>query len=63
MAEERTFIIYDRTADIKIPSDLAGVTMATYQPHSTGNLEAALGAPCTKLKKTIKKLGEKNKSA
>ncbi len=61
LGRERTFIVYDRTADIKIPSDLAGVTMATYQPHSSGNLEAALGAPSTKLKQIIKKYGFKTK--
>lgn len=53
LGRERTIIVYDRTADLKIPADLAGITAATYQPHSSGNLEAALGAPCTKLKKHI----------
>ncbi|MET0396393.1 MAG: TIR domain-containing protein [Longimicrobiaceae bacterium] len=53
LGRERTFTVFDRTADLKLPSDLAGVTPATYQPHSSGNLEAALGAPSTKLKKSI----------
>lgn len=53
----RTFAVYDRTADIKIPSDLAGVSMATYHPHSSGNIDAALGASCTQMKRRIKEFG------
>src|SRR5262249_3637847 len=61
LGRERTFTVYDRTAKLKLPSDIAGVTPATYQPHSTGNLEAALGAPCTRLKRTIMQLGPRNR--
>lgn len=57
IGRKRTFIVYDRTTEIKIPSDLAGVTFATYQTHHTGNLQAALGAPCTQIKKAIQELG------
>ena len=45
LGRERTFMVYDRTAALALPSDLAGITAATFVPHSTGNLEAALGAP------------------
>lgn len=57
LGRDRTIIVYDRTSSLKIPSDLAGVTTATYQPHSSGNIDAALGAPCTRLKKHIQMLG------
>ena len=57
LGRERTMIVYDRTSDLKIPSDLSGVTMITYQPHSSGDLEATLGAPCTRLKQQITRLG------
>jgi predicted nucleotide-binding protein len=60
LGAERTMVLYDRTSGIKIPSDLAGVTMITYQRHSTGDLEAALGASCTRLKKHITKHGLRN---
>lgn len=30
LGRERVFLVYDATQDIKIPSDLAGVTLATY---------------------------------
>jgi len=57
LGRDRTIIVFDRTADLKIPTDLAGVTTATYQPHSSGNIEAALGAPCARLKKHIRTHG------
>ena len=57
LGRDRTMIVYDRTSEMKIPSDLAGVTMITYQPHSSGDHEATLGAPCTRLKQQISRLG------
>lgn len=53
----RTFVIYNRRANLRLPSDLAGVTMATYEPHQTDNLHAALGAPCTLIENAIRRLG------
>ncbi len=57
LGRSRTFIVYDRLAKLQLPSDLAGVSAATYEPHSTGNLRAALGAPTTDMLQTIQKLG------
>lgn len=59
LGRRRTFIVYDRIADIKIPSDLAGVTSATYQPRSNGNIQAALGAASTQIKGAISQLGRR----
>lgn len=57
LGRRRTFILYDRTVGLKLPSDLAGVTCATFAPHSNGKLDSALGAPCTQIKGTIEELG------
>lgn len=57
IGRDRTFMLFDREAPPALPSDLAGVTAATFQRHSSGNLEAALGAPCTKIQNAIEKLG------
>lgn len=57
LGRERTFVVYDRSADLKLPTDMAGVTPADYEPHDDGNLIAALGAPCTIIKDAISKLG------
>lgn len=49
LGRERTFIVYDRSAQLKLPSDLAGITAATFQPHTSGNLLSALGATTTRI--------------
>lgn len=53
LGRKRTFAVFDRTAKLKLPSDLAGITAATFQPHSSGNLAAAVGAACTKIELCI----------
>lgn len=57
LGRQRTFIVYDRTIDMKLPSDLAGVSAATFEPHSSGNLEGALGAATTRIEQRIERLG------
>lgn len=57
LGRKRTFIVYDRSAGIKVPSDLAGVTLASYQPHASGNLQASMGAACTQFETAIKEMG------
>lgn len=57
LGRERTFIVYDRTAGLKLPSDLAGVSAATFEPHASGNLQSALGAAATQIEDQIVRLG------
>lgn len=57
LGRSRTFIVYDRTASIRLPSDLAGVTAATYQPPSAGSLQSALGACSTAIQSVIQAQG------
>jgi uncharacterized protein YodC (DUF2158 family) len=57
LGRKRTFVVYDRTANVKIPTDLAGVTLAGFQPNSSGNAAAALGPSCTRIKAAISELG------
>jgi hypothetical protein len=61
LGRQRTYVLYDRTSTIKLPSDLAGVSAATYEPHSNGNLEAALGAAATRIEDRVQKLGVRPK--
>ena len=56
LGRDRTFMLYDRTDPPALPSDLAGIS-ATFAPHTSGNLEAALGAPCAKIRNTVERLG------
>ncbi|HVT17567.1 MAG TPA: TIR domain-containing protein [Thermoanaerobaculia bacterium] len=56
---ERTFIVFDRDSGIKVPSDLAGVSFATFSSKRTdGNLTAALGPSCTQIRSALRRLGE-----
>lgn len=57
LSRDRTFMLYDRTNPPALPTDLAGTSAATYAPHTSGNLEAALGAPCAKIRNTVERLG------
>lgn len=57
LGRNRTYVLHDRTVNLKLPSDLAGVTTATYQLHATGNLHASLGAAAASIKKRIDEFG------
>jgi hypothetical protein len=61
IGRERTFAIYDRSANLKMPSDLAGVTKASFQRHNAGSLQSTVGAPCTQIKSQIRKLGTRSR--
>jgi hypothetical protein len=54
LGREHTFMVYNRETPMELPSDLAGVTPATYGSRSDDNLAAALGVVCTQLKRAIK---------
>jgi hypothetical protein len=62
LGRERTFLLSDRSHRLELPSDLAGVTRATFEPHLSGNLAAALGAPSTRIKTAIARLGLRDAS-
>ncbi|MBD2754311.1 TIR domain-containing protein [Spirosoma validum] len=53
LGKEKTFIVHDRTANIKIPTDLAGLSFAKFAPVNNGNYTAALGPACNKIKLKI----------
>jgi hypothetical protein len=59
LGRDRTFVLHDRTAPIKIPSDLAGVTTLTFAPHSSGNLDAALGSVTARVADVVSHLGRR----
>lgn len=61
LGRERTFIVYDRTAGLRLPSDLAGVSAATFEPHASGNLQGALGAAATRVEEQIVRLGVRDR--
>ena len=50
IGRKRTFIVYPADEELALPSDLAGVTAATYRSRKDANLLAALGPVCTQIK-------------
>jgi hypothetical protein len=57
LGRDRTFMLFDRENPPSLPSDLAGITAATFEKHSSGNLEPALGAACTRIQTSVERLG------
>jgi hypothetical protein len=60
LGRERTFIVYCQDTPPAIPSDLAGVTAATFRQRADGNLRAAVGSPCTLIEDSIHKVLEES---
>jgi len=56
LGRERTFMLSCSDDDLELPTDLAGVTQASYRQRSDGNLQAALGAACTQILMAIEAL-------
>ncbi len=57
LERSRTFIVKEQNADVKIPTDLLGITPLTYIYREGGNLSAAVGTVCTELRKVVNDLG------
>lgn len=54
----RTFIVCDKSAKTKLPSDLGGITVALYDGNrQDGNLKAAVGPACTLMRDSINSIG------
>jgi hypothetical protein len=54
LGRDRCFIVAPRESDLDLPTDLAGVTPATYDAdRNDGNLLAAVGPACTKIRRAI----------
>jgi predicted nucleotide-binding protein len=54
LGRERTVLVRPRTKDIKIPTDLLGVTPAEYCADDPANLSAHIGPVCTAIEKLVK---------
>lgn len=52
LGRARTFIVHERDTDMRLPSDLGGVTMIDYNARRD-DLESALGPACTRIKRAI----------
>jgi predicted nucleotide-binding protein len=53
LGRDRVFMVYERDITLELPTDLAGITAATFSKFSDNNLSAAVGPVVTKLKKEM----------
>ncbi len=59
LSRRRTFLLTPKGAEVKIPSDLLGLTPLSYAPGGVGDLPKKLEAACGELRKRIQELGPK----
>jgi predicted nucleotide-binding protein with TIR-like domain len=57
LGRERTFAVYNHDESVKLPSDLAGVTLASYPKYRGKNLAAQVSVACTPILNAIDSLG------
>ena len=63
LGRRRTIVIVDRSVDMRLPTDLAGLTFATYAPHHSGNYRSSVSAACIRIKDVIASLGPRTRTA
>jgi hypothetical protein len=60
LGRERTFIVVPRDVELRVPTDLIGITPGTFDSNrSDANLQAALGPFCNQVRKQIRNVGGK----
>ena len=57
LGHSRTFLIYPREINIKIPTDLAGITPLTYSPETEGDAPKEMAAVCSQMRTSILTVG------
>jgi hypothetical protein len=64
LGRHRTFVVVDSSSDVKLPSDLAGITIAKFRgDRSDANLQAAVGTACDQIRASVTKLGTRDRAA
>jgi hypothetical protein len=64
LTKERCIIVSPRGEEVYLPTDLLGVTSADFEANRTdSNLEAAVNAPCTKIRNHMLNLGKLDRSS
>jgi predicted nucleotide-binding protein len=57
MGRERSYIVKPRGVDLKIPTDLLGLTPIDYRADDGANLSTHIGPVCTQIRQAIQRLG------
>jgi CRP/FNR family transcriptional regulator, cyclic AMP receptor protein len=53
----RTILIHPKIKDLKLPSDLQGLTLLPYEPGDASTISARIAPVCDKVREVVKKLG------
>jgi CRP/FNR family cyclic AMP-dependent transcriptional regulator len=56
----RTFLLEPRQTDVRLPSDLSGITTIPYETGSDAQLLTLLGPACNQLRRLFKEIGPNN---
>jgi CRP/FNR family cyclic AMP-dependent transcriptional regulator len=59
LGRDRTFIVKPRGIDIKLPSDLLGITLLEYAEGTQDTIASRVGPICTAVRKAVQNLGPK----
>ena len=58
LGRSRTFIVYQESANVKLPTDLAGLTTAPFEwPREDNDYRNALGSACDSIRHVMRDLG------
>jgi CRP/FNR family transcriptional regulator, cyclic AMP receptor protein len=57
LTRHRAILVHPRVTGLKLPSDLHGLTLVSYDPGKPGELPARLGPACHEIRKLVKNLG------
>ena len=60
IGRSRSFLVEPRGEEVKLPSDLTGITTITYKYGDGTDLASALGSACNRMREIIKELGPNN---
>jgi predicted nucleotide-binding protein len=60
LGRKRSFLLEPRGEEVKLPSDLSGITTIPYRPASSSEPAAVLGPACNKMREIIADLGPNN---
>ena len=63
LGRERTFMVVQAGEELKMPSDLLGITTGKFHPPSTISLQGAVGPACTEIERAIRTIGAKDTAA
>lgn len=55
LGRRRTILVHPRLPNLKLPSDLVGITTVSYAPGKPEELQARLGPVCTEIRRVIKR--------